>query len=58
MARWANYLALATETVSRLLSRLQDLEVIRLDRRWIKILDMDRLIEISGEDLGLIHYPD
>lgn len=54
----ANYLALATETVSRLLSRLQDLEVIRLDRRWIKILDMDRLIEISGEDLGLIHYPD
>lgn len=53
-----NYLALATETVSRLLARLQRLGVIELGRHHLRILDMERLVEISGEDLGLIRYPD
>ncbi len=53
-----NYLSLATETVSRLLAELEREGVIDLDRRHLRIRDLDRLIEISGEDLGLLHYPD
>jgi CRP/FNR family transcriptional regulator len=53
-----NYLALATETVSRLFARLQRMGIVDLRRHRLDILDMDRLIEVSGEDLGLIHYPD
>lgn len=54
MTRWelANFLALATETVSRLLAELQKRKIIRVDRRRLQIVDMQRLIEISGEDLG------
>lgn len=54
MARWeiANFLALASETVSRLLVELQKAGVIRISRRDLEILDMERLIEISGQDLG------
>lgn len=53
-----NYLALATETVSRVLARLQRLGVIHLDRHRLEILDLQRLIDIAGEDLGLHRYPD
>ena len=54
MARWeiANFLAMATETVSRLLSELQKSGAIRIHRREVKVLDLNRLVEISGEDLG------
>jgi len=54
MARWeiANFLALASETVSRLLVELQKTGVIRIDRRDVEVLDMARLIRISGQDLG------
>ena len=54
MARWeiANFLALASETVSRLLVELQKTGIIRIDRREVEILDMARLIEISGQELG------
>lgn len=54
MARWeiANFLALATETVSRLLAELQKAGAIRIHRREVRILDVERLVEISGEDLG------
>lgn len=53
----ANYLALATETVSRLLARLQRLGVLRLERHNLEIVDMERLVEISGDDLELVPYP-
>lgn len=53
-----NYLALATETVSRVLARLQRLGIIHLDRRRLEVLDLERLIDIAGEDLGLHRYPD
>lgn len=46
-----NYLALASETVSRLLSELQSTGVIELQRRSLRIRDMERLIDLSGEDL-------
>ncbi|MFN2334783.1 MAG: cyclic nucleotide-binding domain-containing protein [Wenzhouxiangellaceae bacterium] len=54
MARWeiANFLAVASETVSRLLAELQKTKVIRINRRDIEILDLARLIEISGQDVG------
>ena len=54
----ANYLALATETVSRLFARLQRRGVIRLDRRDVEILDRDQLVEISGDDLALMDCVD
>lgn len=39
----ANYLRLATETVSRVLAKFQDDGLISVDRREVKILDMGRL---------------
>lgn len=46
-----NFLAIATETVSRLFHKLQKLGVIEVERRTIRILDHPRLIALSGEDL-------
>lgn len=45
----ANYLGLAVETVSRLFAHYQDEGIIKVDRRHITILDMDRLTAIVGE---------
>lgn len=39
----ANYLNLAIETVSRILSRFQEQELVKIDRREIRILDRERL---------------
>ena len=39
----ANYLRLAPETVSRVLKRLQDEGLVRVDRRELEILDMTRI---------------
>ncbi len=44
----ANYLRLAPETVSRVLKRLQDDGVIRVDRRELELLDRARLETIAG----------
>ena len=43
-----NYLGLVTETVSRVLTRLQRQGVIRVDLREIEILDLPRLYEVAG----------
>lgn len=57
-AELANYLALASETVSRMLTRLQARNIIRLSHRRLEILDPRGLREISGEDLGSISLAD
>jgi CRP/FNR family transcriptional regulator len=38
-----SYLGLSMETISRLLSHLQELGVVRVDKRLIEILSEDRL---------------
>ncbi len=44
----ANYLGLALETVSRLLTKLADDGVIRVERRRVHIADPDALARIAG----------
>lgn len=48
----ANYLGLAVETVSRLFAQYQDAGIIKVDRRRISILQLQRLKEIVGECKG------
>lgn len=43
----ANYLRLATETVSRVFKRFQQEKLIAVDRRDIRLLDVDRLNELA-----------
>ena len=43
----ANYLRLAPETVSRVLRRLQDLEIIAVDRRIFALLQYDALARMA-----------
>ncbi|MCK5262469.1 MAG: fumarate/nitrate reduction transcriptional regulator Fnr [Gammaproteobacteria bacterium] len=45
----ANYLGLAVETVSRLFAQYQEAGIIKVDRRRISILQLQRLKEIVGE---------
>src|SRR5688572_4271913 len=45
----ANYLGLVIETVSRLFSRLAELGVIEVERKTIRILDPEKLRELTGE---------
>jgi len=45
----ANYLGLAVETVSRLFAQYQESGIIKVDRRRISILQLQRLKEIVGE---------
>lgn len=45
----ANYLGMAVETVSRLFAAFQNDKIIKVDRRFITILDMSRLKAIVGE---------
>lgn len=43
----ASYLRLATETVSRVLARFQKAKVVRVDRKQVRILEMDELRRIA-----------
>ena len=43
-----NYLGLTVETVSRVFSRLQKLEILEVSNKEIKILDLDALKEIAN----------
>ena len=43
----ANYLRLAAETVSRVLRRLQDDGILKVDRRELEIIDMERLQQLA-----------
>ena len=44
----ANFLGLALETVSRTLSQFQDRGLLRVEGRYIRVIDQQRLREISG----------
>ena len=50
----ANYLRLAPETVSRVLKRFQDEDIIAVDRRELELLDRSRLEAIAG---AILHTP-
>ena len=45
-----NYLGLAVETVSRILSRFQQQHVVAVSGREVNILDMQRLITLAEEE--------
>lgn len=44
-----NYLGLAVETVSRIFTRFQKSELIRVDGKEVEILDLEQLYTLSGE---------
>ena len=43
----ASYLRLATETVSRVLARFQKAQTVKVDRKQVKILNMEALKEVA-----------
>ena len=47
----ASYLALAVETVSRVLTRLQEGEVLDVQRNHVRILDLEKLALLAEETL-------
>lgn len=47
----ASYLALAVETVSRVLTRLQDSGLLAVQRSRVRILDLDKLAAVAEETL-------
>jgi CRP/FNR family transcriptional regulator len=42
-----NYLGLTVETVSRVFSRMQKMDVLRVDNKEIEILDLDALKRLA-----------
>ena len=44
----ASYLRLATETVSRLLARFQQENLLEVHRKQVRIIDLDALRELGG----------
>jgi len=44
----ANYLGLAVETVSRIMTHLQDEGILSVDRRFVNILDLPKLRALAG----------
>jgi CRP/FNR family transcriptional regulator len=48
-----NYLGLAVETISRLFTRFQDEKLLKVERKHIQLLDIERLHSVvQGEDRG------
>jgi len=45
----ANYLGVAVETVSRLFSRMQDEQVLAVERRQVRILDKNKLAQLAHD---------
>ena len=45
----ANYLGLVVETVSRLFTRFEELGVLAVNRKQIRIVDFAKLNELAGE---------
>lgn len=43
-----NYLGLAVETISRCISHMQNEKMIKVDRKYIQIVDIDRLRKFAG----------
>ena len=46
----ASYLRLATETVSRVLARFQKAGVVKVDRKQVRIKDMEELRAIARKN--------
>jgi CRP/FNR family transcriptional regulator, anaerobic regulatory protein len=46
----ANYLGLVVETVSRLFTRLQQIGVLEVHRKTVRIVDFDKLETLTGEN--------
>jgi len=46
----ASYLGLAVETVSRLFTRMQQEGLLQVDRKFVRLLDMDRLDELCEKN--------
>ena len=44
----ANYLGLAVETVSRILTKFSEDKIVEVTRRSIQIVDHDRLLEVAS----------
>ena len=49
----ANYLGLADETISRLIARFKDKNLIQVQRKSIKIIARERMIEIAEGECSL-----
>jgi len=49
----ANYLGLAVETISRLFARLQDDDVLSVDRRHITVRNPERLQQLAGVNTSI-----
>jgi len=49
----ANYLGLADETISRLIARFKDKNLIQVQRKSIKIIARERIIEIAEGECSL-----
>ncbi len=45
----ANYLGLVVETVSRLFGKFQQMGVLQVERKHVRVLDFDKLDALSGE---------
>jgi len=43
----SNYLGMAVETLSRIISRMSDNGIVEIDRRQVSIIDMDKLEELA-----------
>jgi len=54
-ADMGNYLGLAVETVSRILSRFQQQNVVAVSGREVNILDMQRLITLAEEEAQAVN---
>ena len=52
-----NYLGLALETVSRLFTRFQHEELLRVDRKHIELLDRQKLCDYSGASCNPLNPP-
>ena len=44
----ANYLGLAVETVSRIMTHMQDAGMVEVERRFVRLTDMPRLQQLAG----------
>lgn len=51
-----SYLGLALETVSRLFTRLQDEEILKVERKHVQILDLERLRSLVSRHISCAQY--
>lgn len=52
--RFASYLRMASETVSRVLARFQKAGIVQVDRKEVTILELEKLREVSSNSASLV----